>query len=112
MEQGQMSKKQNAYAVLQLCLEDPDYDHENLKTDICGHIVTHMGLTDVHDENGRFLWKTIADHIGMLEYEHRLWEILCEDWLTKDAALKKFAKMILDIHGPAESGVPENLRLL
>jgi hypothetical protein len=105
-----METKDNAYAVLKLCLESTTYDHNDLDHDICGHIAQHMGVPRV-SEDGIFRWSSFYNHIGFAEYEWQLWQLLNMD-LTKEQALKKFAEMILFIHGRSDSGIPENLRLL
>jgi hypothetical protein len=106
-----METKTNAYAVLRLCEEDPHYDHKHLTTDICGHIAQHA-QTELFDDNGAFQWPYFVNHIGLAEVEWPLWQLLCEDQLEKHVALRRFAAMILQVHGPAETGVPSILRLL
>lgn len=107
-----METKENAYAVLELCLADPDYNHDDLDNDICGHIANHMGYASHKLPDGSFPWSRYYNHIGFAEYEWPLWQLLNMD-VTKDFALKKFAEMILFIHGPHEkTGVPKNLCLL
>lgn len=108
-----MENKTNAYEVLRLCREDPNYDHEHFETDIIGHVAAHMGQP-LMDVNHRMPWDLYINHIGMAEMEYSM-HVLCvvHTELSKDAALRKFAELILAVHGPDENeGVPENLRLL
>jgi len=102
--------KQNAYAVLKLCEDDPNYDHSDLKTDICGHIAIHRGLP-IRSQLGNFNWKIFVEHIGFEGREWDLWSLLCEDWLPKEVALARFARMIVEVHG-YNGEVPSSLRLL
>lgn len=103
--------KANAYAVLRLCEADPDYNHEQIEHDITKHIVAHSGIPRMDDE-GRFNWSLLVAHIGFEENEWDLWRLLCDDWLTKEQALAKFARMIVEIHGYENGKVPASLRLL
>lgn len=105
-----MITKDNAYAVLKLCQDDPHYNHDSLDTDICGHIAQHAGMAR-KDENGNFNWNYFVNHIGFAEKEWELWQLLNMD-LPKDAVMRRFARMIVEIHGPAEEGIPSVLRLL
>lgn len=103
--------KQNAYEVLKLCEDDPDYDHADIHKDICGHIAIHRGLP-IHGPLGNFNWKTFVAHIGFEERDWDLWHLLCEDWLPKDVALERFARMIIEVHGYNGNQLPKSLVLL
>jgi len=106
-----MTTKANAYAVLQLCLDDPDFSNEHVNTDIVGHIAQHMGRPVLID--GLLRLKELCAHIGFEELEYDLWQLGLHDQLPKDVVLRHFARMILRTHGPEEGkGVPSNLRLL
>lgn len=108
-----MESKKNAYEVLRLCQADPNYDHEHFETDIIGHVAVHMGQPLI-DPNHRMPWDLYINHIGMAEMElsmHHLCVVNTD--LSKEQALRKFAELILTVHGPEEGrGVPDNLRLI
>ena len=101
-----MDTKANAYAVLELCEEDPDYSNWSLDTDISRHIRSHMGITDWPT------WQPLCDHIGFdREQGSLLWALLNEEDWAKERVLYVFAKMVEDVHGP-NGAVPKSRRIL
>lgn len=108
-----MESKRNAYAVLRLCEDDPNYDHEHFETDIIGHVAAHMDQPLI-DANMRMPWGLYINHIGMAEMEYSMHQLcVVHTELSKEAALRWFAELVLAVHGPEEgAGVPSALRLL
>jgi hypothetical protein len=102
-----MDTKANAYAVLELCQNDPNYSNMSLDTDISRHIRNHMGIVDWPT------WRPLYEHIGFTDEQGReLWYLLDDEELSKENALFQFERMIEQQHGTLEGMFPVARRLL
>ncbi len=102
-----MDTKANAYAVLEMCQNDPDYSNMTLNTDISRHIRNHMGIVEWPT------WRPLYEHIGFTDEQGReLWSLLDQEDLPKESVLFQFEQMIEHQHGPLPGMFPVARRLL